>query len=311
MATEYDVAIVGGGVAGLTAGMYAARYGLKTAIIEQMMPGNQIINAQKIENFPGFPQGVSGAELVPLIQEQAANAGAQFLMAEATGTVLDDPYRVLTTTEDIYRVKTLIVAAGSSLRKLGIPGEEELYGRGVSHCATCDGPLFRGEIVGVVGGGDSAADEALTLTEYVDRVVLFHRRDQFQAQKVLQDRLLRHPKIEVAFNTVVESILGEESVTGLQVRNVVTNLVNRVDLSGLFAYVGLEPNTEFVRGILKTDNAGHIPVNLWMESGLPGIYSAGDIRQHSASQLASAAGDGATAAIGAFRYITGRQWPRN
>ena len=311
MATEYDVAIVGGGVAGLTAGMYAARYGLKTAIIEQMMPGNQIINAQKIENFPGFPQGVSGAELVPLIQEQAANAGAQFLMAEATGTVLDDPYRVLTTTEDIYRVKTLIVAAGSSLRKLGIPGEEELYGRGVSHCATCDGPLFRGEIVGVVGGGDSAADEALTLTEYVDRVVLFHRRDQFQAQKVLQDRLLRHPKIEVAFNTVVESILGEESVTGLQVRNVVTNLVNRVDLSGLFAYVGLEPNTEFVRGILKTDNAGHIPVNLWMETGLPGIYSAGDIRQHSASQLASAAGDGATAAIGAFRYITGRQWPRN
>ena len=311
MATEYDVAIVGGGVAGLTAGMYAARYGLKTAIIEHMMPGNQIINAQKIENFPGFPQGVSGAELVPLIQEQAANAGAQFLMAEATGTVLDDPYRVLTTTEDICRVKTLIVAAGSSLRKLRIPGEEELYGRGVSHCATCDGPLFRGEVVGVVGGGDSAADEALTLTEYVDRVVLFHRRDQFRAQKVLQDRLLRHPKIEIAFNTVVESILGEESVTGLRVRNVVTNLVNLVDLSGLFAYVGLEPNTEFVRGILKTDNAGHIPVNLWMETGVPGIYAAGDIRQHSASQLATAAGDGAAAAIGAFRYITGRQWPRN
>ena len=311
MATEYDVVIVGGGVAGLTAGMYAARYGLKTAIIEHMMPGNQIINAQKIENFPGFPQGVSGAELVPLIQEQAANAGAQFLMAEATGAVLDDPYRVLTTTEDIYRVKTLIVAAGSRLRKLGIPGEVELYGRGVSHCATCDGPLFREEVVGVVGGGDSAADEALTLTEYVDRVVLFHRNDRFRAQKVLQERILRHPKIEVALNTVVDSILGEETVTGMRARNVVTNLVNLVDISGLFVYVGLEPNTEFVRGILKTDNAGHIPVNLWMETELAGIYAAGDIRQHSASQLVSAAGDGATAAIGAFRYIKGRQWPRN
>ena len=311
MAVEYDVVIVGAGVAGLTAGMYAARYGLKTAIIEQLMPGNQIINAEKIENFPGFPEGLPGAELVPLIQEQAANAGAEFLMAEATGAVLDDPYRVITTTEDIYRAKALIVAAGSTLRKLGIRGEEELYGRGVSHCATCDGPLFRGEVVGVVGGGDSAADEALTLAEYAGRVVLFHRRDKFRAQKVIQDRLLRHPRIEIAFNTVVGSVLGEDSVTGAQVRNVVTNQPNRVDLSGLFVYVGLEPNSEFIRGLVKTDNAGHIPVDIWMETEVAGIYAAGDIRQHSASQLVTAAGDGATAATGAFRYITGRQWGRN
>ncbi len=311
MAVDYDVVIVGAGVAGLTAGMYAARYGLKTAIIEQLMPGTQIINAEKIENFPGFPQGVPGAELVPLIQEQAADSGAEYVMAEATGAVLDDPYRVVTTTEDIYRAKALIVASGSTLKKLGIPGEEELYGRGVSHCATCDGPLFRGEVVGVVGGGDSATDEALTLAEYADRVVLFHRRDQFRAQKVLQDRVLRHPRIETAFNTVVGSILGEDLVTGVQVRNVVTNQSNRVDLSGVFLYVGLEPNSEFVRGIVKTDNAGHIPVDLWMATDVPGIFAAGDIRQRSASQLVTAAGDGATAATAAFRYITGRKWGRN
>ena len=309
MAAEYDVVIVGAGAAGLTAGMYTARYGLETAIFERIMPGNQIINVERIENLPGFPQGISGAELAPLMQQQAMDAGAQFVLAEATGLALDEPYRILTTGEGVYRAKVLIVAAGSSLRVLGIPGEEQLYGSGVSHCATCDGPLFSGEVVGVVGGGDSAVDEALTLTEYASRVVLFHRRDSLRAQSVLQDRILSHPKLDLAFNTVVESVVGEGSVSGVQVRNVVTNLSDRVNLSGLFIYVGLEPNTEFVRGILKRDNAGHVPVNLWMETDVPGIYAAGDIRQHSASQLASAAGDGATAAIEAFRYITGRQWP--
>ena len=311
MANEYDVVIVGGGAAGLTAGMYAARYGLKTVIIERMMGGNQIINVEKIENFPGFPQGISGAELGPLMQEQAMNAGADFLMEEATGVVLDEPYRVVTTTEGRYQTKALIVAAGSSLRKLGIPGEEELYGSGVSHCATCDGPLFSGEVVGVVGGGDSAADEAITLTEYTDRVILFHRRDRFRAQQALQDRFLKHPRIDIAFNTVVESVLGEDTVSGVEVRNVVTGLVDHVNLSGLFIYVGLEPNTEFVRGVLKVDNAGHVPVNLLMETEVSGIYAAGDIRQRSVSQLASVVGDGATAAIAAFRYVTGRQWSKS
>ena len=311
MANEYDVVIVGAGTAGLTAGMYAARYGLRTAIIEQMMAANQIINVERIENFPGFPQGISGAELGSLMQEQAMSAGAKFVMAEATGLVLDEPYRVVSTTEEGYRAKAVIVASGSGLRRMGIQGEEELYGNGVSHCATCDGPLFMGEVVGVVGGGDSAADEAVTLTQYADRVILFHRRDQLRAQKVLQDRLLGHPKVDVAFNTVVESVLGEQGVTGVQARNVVTNLVERVNLSGLFVYVGLEPNTEFVGGILKTDNAGHIPVDLWMETQVPGIYAVGDVRQHSAAQLASSAGDGVTAAVAAFRYITGGRCPRS
>ncbi len=310
MAREYDLVIVGGGAAGLTAGMYASRYGLKTVIVEHMMAANQVINVQKIEDFPGFPQGLSGAELGPLMMEQAMDAGAELVMDEAMGLRLDGNYRVIEATEDSYRAKALVVAAGSRLRKLGIAGEEEFLGRGVSHCATCDGPLFKGEVVGVLGGGDSAADEALTLTEYAQQVVLFHRSNRFRSQKVLQERLLSHPKMDISLNTVVESILGDETVTGVQVRNVVTNLVNRVNLSGLFIYVGLEPNTEFLRGVLKTDKAGHIPVNLWMETDVPGVYAAGDIRQHSAAQLASAAGDGATAAIAAFRYISGRQWDR-
>ena len=310
MASIYDVVIPGGGVAGLTAGMYASRYGLKTAIIERLTGGYQIINVEKIETFPGFPQGVSGAELGPLMQEQAMNSGAEFLIEEATGLALDGNYRVLTTTQGEYRAKALILAAGSRFRKLGIPGEEALTGKGVAHCATCDGPLYSRQIVGVVGGGDSAADEALSLTQYADKVILFHRRDRFRAQSVLQQRLMNHAKIDIVYNTVVESIVGDDAVQAVQIRNVVTNLEARVDLSALFVYVGLQPNTEFVRGVLKTDKAGHIPVNLWMATDVPGIYAAGDIRAHSVAQLASSAGDGATAAIAAFRYITGKQWPR-
>ena len=306
MANEYEVVIVGGGAAGLTAGMYAARYGMRTAIIERMMGGNQIINVEKIENFPGFPQGVSGAELGPLMQEQAMDAGAEFVMTEATSVVLDGPYKVIRTSDGDYRARALIVAAGSRLRKMGIPGEEELYGSGVSHCATCDGPLFKGEVVGVIGGGDSAGDEALTLTEYTERVILFHRGDKLEAQNIIQDRVIRNPRVEVIYNTTVEAILGENLVTGVQVRNKITNFSDRMSLAGVFVYVGLEPNTEFVRGIVKTDNPGHIPVNIWMETDVPGVYAAGDIRQSSAAQLVSAAGDGATAATAAFRFINGQ-----
>lgn len=310
MTKQWDVIIVGAGAAGLASAMYTARYGLKTGLIERLMGGAQIINVERIEDFPGFPNGISGAELGPLMQEQAVKAGAEFVMAEATSLTLDNPWRVVTADGESHRAKTVIVAAGSSLRKLGVKGEEELTGSGVSHCATCDGPLFADQVVGVVGGGDAAADEALTLTQYASRVILFHRRDKLRAQKLLQDRLLAHPKIELVWNSVVQAVQGDGRVTGLQVRNVVTGLTNRVELSGLFIYVGLEPNTQFVKGVLKLDNAGHIPVNVRMETEVPGIYAAGDIRQHSVAQLAAAAGDGATAAIMAHHYITSRQWPR-
>ena len=304
---EFDLLIIGGGMAGLTAGIYGARYGLNTAIVEQMMAGAQIINLEKIENYPGFPQGIAGYELGPATQEQAINAGVEMLLDTATAVSVDGDY--LTVAGDggnSYRSKAVIMAAGSSLRALGIPGEAEFDGRGVSHCATCDGPLYMGQTVAVVGGGDSAADEALTLAEYADRVVLFVRGDALDAQQVLQDRIAAEPKIEVRCNTEVVEVLGEDTVSGVRIRSGDGETVEPV--SGLFVYVGLDPNSAPVADLALPDNAGHIPVGLNMETQQPGLFAAGDIRQQSAAQLAASVGDGATAAIAAFRYIRAKEW---
>ena len=304
---EFDVLIIGGGMAGLTAGIYASRYGLNTAIVEQMMAGAQIINLEKIENFPGFPQGIAGYELGPATQEQAMNAGVEVLMDTVTGISVDGDYlRVIGDMGGSYRGKAVIMAAGSSLRSLGIPGEEEFDGRGVSHCATCDGPLYMGQTVAVVGGGDSAADEALTLTEYTERVILFVRGDSLNAQQVLQDRIAVNSKLEVRYGAEVLEIVGEDTVTGVKVRTADGETVEPV--SGLFIYVGLDPNSASVADLVPLDNAGHIPVGLSMETPQPGLFAAGDIRQQSAAQLVASAGDGATAAIAAFRYINGKEW---
>lgn len=308
MFQSYDVLIVGGGLAGMTAAMYASQYGLKTGLIERMMGGAQIINIEKIENFPGFPQGISGAELAPAVQEQAMNAGAEFIMGDVTSISSDGDYKLVSSDAGAHRAKTVIIAAGSTLRQLGIPGEEELFGRGVSHCATCDGPLYMGQTVGVVGGGDSAADEALTLSEFASHVMLFHRRDHLRAYPSLVERVAQRRNIEVVWNSVVEEVEGAHTVTGVKVRNVITNLESNINLSGLFVYVGLEPSTALVNGFLKVDNSGHIPVNVGMETEAPGVYAVGDIRQRSVSQLASAVGDGVTAAIGAFNYVRSKNW---
>ncbi len=308
MATEYDVLVVGGGLAGMTAGLYAARYGLRAGIVERMMGGASIINIEKIENFPGFPEGIMGADLAAMTQEQAMNAGVEFIMGEVSAVSPRGDYRVVSADAGEFQAKAVIIAAGSTLRLLGIPGEEEFMGRGVSQCATCDGPLYSGEVVGVAGGGDSAADEALVLSQYADRVLLFHRRDQLRAQQELVNRVLADPKIEVVWNTVVAEVLGENTVSGVRTNNLVTGAQEAQELSGLFVYVGLTPNSGVADGLLETDGGGHIPVNISMETALPGVYAVGDIRQHSSSQLVSAAGDGATAAIAAHRYISGRSW---
>jgi thioredoxin reductase (NADPH) len=307
---EYDVAIVGGGPAGLTAGIYCSRYGLRTLIIEKLMGGAQVMNTEHIENYPGLPIGIQGAEFGPMLQDHAMKAGAAIKLAEVSRVGLSGDHRTVSTDDGDILAKAVIIAAGSGLRKLGIPGEDGYAGNGVSHCATCDGPLFNGTVVGVVGGGDTAADEALTLTKYVERVILFHRRDRLRAQQVLQDRVRTNPKIETVWNTEVRQILGTNTVTGVQVRNVVTRLDNEVDLAGLFIYIGLEPNSAMVRDVVKVDRAGHIEVDAWMQTSRQGIFAAGDIRQGSAAQLISSAGDGATAAIAAHRYIAGVQWTR-
>ena len=305
MPNDYDVLIVGGGLAGLTAGMFAARYGLNTGIIEQMMGGAQIINLEKIENFPGFPEGIAGAELGPAAQEQAMDAGANFLMGEVNAVTRDGNYNIVTTDSGSYRSKSVIIAAGSTLRQLKI-GEDQFDGRGVSHCATCDGPFYMGQTVGVVGGGDSAADEALTLTEYADRVLLFHRSEQFKAQKILQERLFANPKIDIYWNTEVQGVLGEDTVSGVRAHNVVTNLDTVVDLSGLFVYVGLEPNSDWLGSVVKRDRVGHIEVDVSMETSVSGIFAAGDCVDKVYRQAVTAAGTGCMAALDAEKYLASK-----
>ena len=288
----YDIIIVGGGAAGLTAGIYTCRAGLKTLMLERLMPGGQIINAESIENFPGFSDGVSGAEIGPLMQQQAMKHGLEIQLGEVDELTQDGENWRVSAWGEQHIGKAVIIAGGSTLRKLGVPGEEEFYGAGVSYCATCDGGFFMNQIVGVVGGGDSALDEALVLTEYASKVIVFHRGDGFTGQKVLQERVLSNPKIEVRRNTTVGEILGDGQVEGVAIVDEKSGETSRLDLSGVFIYIGLDPNTEYLRDVLPLDNGGHIPTDIWMTTPARGVFAAGDIRQNSAAQLVSAAATG-------------------
>ena len=307
---EIDLAVIGGGTAGFTAGLFGARYGLDTLVLERSMPGGQIINVERIENYPGFPKGISGAELAALAQRQAMQSGCTVEMAEVIRLVPQDRRLALETSAGPLSARAVIVATGSSLRRLGVPGEEDHYGRGVSQCATCDGPFFNGEVVGIVGGGDSAADEALTLTRYAARVIVFQRRGQLRAQHVLRSRLLAHPKIEMHWHTEVREVLGGDNgrLRAVRVWDAQNDQEHSVDLAALFVFVGLDPNSAFLRGVVDLDNAGHVPTDVCMRTSVPGVFAAGDIRQHSAAQVASSVGDAATAAISAAQYIQSCAW---
>lgn len=299
----YDVIIIGGGAAGLTAGLYTCRFGLKTVMLEKLMPGGQVINAEIIENFPGFPDGISGAEIGPLMQQQAMKYGLEIRLGDVDELQQDgDNWRVSAWGEE-YAGRSVIIAGGSTFRRLGVAGEEELYGAGVSYCATCDGGFFMNQVVGVVGGGDSALDEALVLTEYASKVIILHRDGKFTGQRILQERVLSNPKIEVRWDTTVSKILGDGQVEGVSIVDEESGETSQVDLSGIFIYIGLDPNTEYLQDVLPLDNGGHIPTDIWMSTPARGIFAAGDIRQNSAAQLVSAAGDGATAAVAARRYL--------
>jgi thioredoxin reductase (NADPH) len=300
---EYDLVIVGGGLAGLTAAMYAGRYGLSTALVDQMGAGGQIVNVEKVENFPGFPEGIAGFDLGPLVQEQAEAAGAEFVMDTVQALEIDGEKRILRCAEEELQARAVIVAAGSSLRALGIPGEERLLGKGVSHCASCDAPFFAGQVACVIGGGDSALDEAAVLAEQAARVLVIHRGPEFQAQQVILDKVAAMGNIEPVFNTQVAEIVGDDSVSAVRLKDVTTGATREEALAGVFIFVGLEPNTAFARGVLDLDEAGHIRTDILMRASVPGVFAAGDIRQASVAQLVSAAGDGATAAVAAFRYL--------
>lgn len=303
---DYDVVIVGGGLAALTAGLFAARYGHSTLVLVSGVPGGHLASTELIEDFPGFPEGVAGYDLCPAVQEQAANHGAQFRMAEVERLDADEQGWQVVTGAETYQARAVIIATGSQPRTLDIPGEERWQGRGISHCATCDGPLFRGRVVAVVGGGDSALQEALTLANHAAQVLLLHRGDAFSAQQVYQDRVLQHPTIQVRYRTDVEAILGDDTFAGIRVRDGRTGEVTDVAVASLFIYAGLQPNTAFLAGLLPLDKSGHISTDLWMRTVQPGLFAAGDIRQDAAGQAITAAGDGATAAIAAHRYLAER-----
>ena len=304
MDRTHQLIIIGGGPAGLSAGLYASRSKLDTLLIEKAGLGGQILNAEMVENYPGFPQGISGSELGALIAQQATKYGLTTVFAEVQGIEIGGAEKIVSTSEGQYRAKAVIIAGGSEYSKLGVPGEEGFTGRGVSYCAMCDGAFFRDQVVAVVGGGNVALNDALFLTRFATKVIVIHRRDQLRATRILQDRAFANPRIEFLWDTVVESITGDKLVREIRLRNVKTGKGSNLVVSGIFVAVGLRPNTGYLKGLLKLDEEGFIPVNNQMETEVPGIFAAGDIRVGSIRQVVSAAGDGATAAIAAERFLS-------
>jgi thioredoxin reductase (NADPH) len=304
MSNAYDVIIIGGGPAGLSAGLYTSRAGLKTMLIEKGMIGGQITNAELVENYPGFPDGISGFDLGDGIHRQATKFGLETVSADVLEAKLDKRKKLVKTSEGEYISKAVIIAGGAALQRLGVPGEEGLTGKGVSYCATCDGAFFRDQVVAVVGGGDSAVEEAILLTKFVSKVIIIHRRDQLRASKIAQERAFANGKIEFLWDTVVEGITGDDRVTGVKVRNVKTNETSTVEVTAVFIYVGQRPNTDYLKGIIPLDGEGRIITNERMETEVSGVFAAGDIRKHSARQVITAAGDGATAALSAEKYLS-------
>jgi thioredoxin reductase (NADPH) len=301
---SYHLIIVGGGPAGLSAGIYAARSRLPTLLIEKAGLGGRILNAEIVENYPGFPQGISGAELGSLMAQQAEKQGLLTAIAEVQGLKIQGKEKIVDTGEGQYRAQAVIIAGGSEHSKLGVYGEEAFLGRGVSYCAMCDGAFFRDEVVAVVGGGNVALNDAIFLTRFASKVIVIHRRDQLRATKILQDKAFNQTKIEFIWDTVVDSIAGEKQVRELTLRSVKTGEKSSLKVSGVFVAVGLRPNTSYLKGLLALDEGGFISVNGQMETDVPGLFAAGDIRAGSIRQVVSAAGDGATAAIAAERFLS-------
>ena len=302
---EYDVIIIGGGPAGLSAGIYTARARLSSLLLERASVGGQIVNAEKVENYPGFPEGVSGFDLTQFMHQQATGFGLETVTAEVTGIEISNEHKVVKTPQGDFTARVVIVASGSERQKLGVPGEAEFTGKGVSYCATCDAAFFREKVVAVVGGGNAAITEAVQLSKFASRIIVIHRRRELRATRILQEKAFSEPKIEFLWGTVVEEIVGETFVNQLRVRNVTSGEKSNLDVSGVFVTIGFRPNTAYLKGILPLDAVGSIVTNEKLETGVAGIFAAGDIRSNSIRQVISAAGDGATAAVYAERYISG------
>ena len=301
---EYDIVIVGGGPAGLSAGIYTSRSRLNSLLIERGIVGGQILNAERVENYPGFPEGIGGFELTQLIHQQATKFGLKTIIAEVTGIELQDEQKVIKTTEGDFIAQAVIIASGSERQKLGVPGEEEFTGKGVSYCATCDAAFFSEQTVAVIGGGNAAITEALHLSKFASRVIVIHRRNQLRATRILQEKAFAEPKIEFLWDTVIDRIEGGDFVKRIKLRQVKTGQESALDVAGVFVSIGFKPNTEYLKGILPLDATGAIIADERMEAGVSGIFAAGDICSNSGRQAITAAGDGATAAIYAERFIS-------
>ena len=299
---KYEVIIIGGGPAGLTAGLYTSRAGLQSLLIERGICGGQILNAALVENYPGFPDGIPGLKLGSLMHQQAVKYGLEVITAEVTSISQGQAY-IISTTEGDFEAIAIIIAAGSEYRKLGVAGEERLSGHGVSYCATCDGFLFRDREVAVVGGGDTAIADALELSRHAKKVYVIHRRDQLRAGQVLQQRAFDEPKLEFVWSTVVEEILGNKLLSGLKLRNVKTGRSSILEVAGVFVAIGLTPNSHSFQSIVDLDDTGYIVIDETMTTSAPGIFAAGDIRRNSPRQIGAAVGDGVTAAMSAFKYV--------
>jgi thioredoxin reductase (NADPH) len=306
VADSYDVAIAGGGIAALTAAFHSARMGRSTLVLGGRAPGGLLLSIERIDGVPGFPEGVAGYELCPMLQEQAADDGADVQMAELAGLEPAGDAWCLTTSDGEAEARAVILATGARLKALGVEGEERLQGRGVSHCASCDAPLMRDRTVGVVGGGDSALQEALTLAEAVGEVIVLQRGDELTAQAAYREPALAHPKISIRYGTVVEEILGEDAVSGVRIREAGGD-TQQLELGGLFIYVGLEPNTDFLGDVVALDEEKRIPTNGSLQTDRPGLFAAGYVRSGSLAQAAISAGEGAAAAKAAARHLAGGQ----
>ena len=303
---EYEVAIIGGGPAGLTAGLYASRYGLSTILIERGLFGGQIVNAGYVENYPGFPKGVSGMELGQLMYDQASRFGLESTVGEVTGFKRAPDKFVISMDNESITARAVVIATGSNYRKIGVEGETRLTGRGVSYCATCDGFLFKNKDVAVVGGGDTAVTDALELSQHAGKVFIIHRRDQLRASSIIQRAAFSVPKIQFKWDSIVESLEGQDKLSCINLKNVKSGEKTALQVDGVFVAIGLIPNSALFAGLVETDENNNITTDELMRTSVPGLFAAGDVRKNSARQVATAVGDGATAAKSAFSFLKER-----